>query len=611
MIRNYLKVVLRNLLKNKLFSIINILGLTLGLSATGLLFLYVSYELSYDRYHSKVDQIYRLNHTRFVEGEVQYTSATVFPEIGLELAKQFEAIEGVARMFDVASEFEPVFEYGSYGEQVTFSEASLYLADSTFLEIFDVNLIESTGENPLSQKNTLIISKSLATKVFNNTNVVGKLLDWKGMGTYEITGVFDDLPANSHMKFEVLVSWFNVYGDMSLKRWDRFYNYILVNEKADIEELASQIQQFSSEYLKEYNEPRSMGSEISLQPLREIHLTSKLQNELQPNGDKQTTYGLLAVTLLILFLAVINYVNLATSKAMERAKEVGIRKVIGSLKAQLIGQFLLESFLLIFVSTVLAITATQLIIPHLNQWLEVSIVVDYWSRIDFWLAILISVIFLTMTSGLYPAFIMSSFRPITLVKGIGKSNKKFGLRSLLISFQFAISLFLIVCTIIIYSQVSLVSNQDTGFRKDQVLVINLLELLTDFRDSTYEGRLETFKYRLKAYETIEAATVTSQVPGKKSTWRGTESTRNESRVVSYRTRIDPDFAHVFNIPLVAGRFFIPEDERSSQRYMVVNESWVKATGFSSEDDAIGQITDMGVDYEIIGVIEDFHQISPK
>ncbi|MEM7110445.1 MAG: ABC transporter permease, partial [Bacteroidota bacterium] len=209
------------------------------------------------------------------------------------------------------------------------------------------------------------------------------------------------------------------------------------------------------------------------------------------------------------------------------------------------------------------------------------------------------------------AFIMSSFKPISLVKGIGKSNNKFGLRSLLISFQFAISLFLIVCTIIMYSQVSLVSSQETGFRKDQVVVINLLELLTDFSDTTYAGRLETLKDRLKAFEIIKAATVTSQVPGKKSTWRGTERASNESSVVSYRTRIDSDFAEVFNIPLVAGRFFTTEDEQNAKRYMVVNESWVKATGFSSEDEAVGQIADMGVEYEIIGVLADFHQISPK
>ena len=613
MLSNYFKIAYRHLLGNKLFSLINITGLAIGIAAAALLILYVSYQLSCDKFHSKADRIYRLNHTRYIEGEKQYTSATAFPEIGLEIARKFEAVEDVVRLFDVASEFKPVFNFEmENGETGRFTESSVYLADSTFTSIFDLRFLYPGAEYPLAEKNTLVISRSIAMKAFGHTDVVGTVLDWRGMGTYTISGVFEDLPVNSHMRFEILISWFNVYGERSLRAWDRFYSYILLKEGKNVADLAPTVPQFVHEYLGEYNEERGMGSKITFQPLTEIHLTSKLQNEFQQNGDKQVTYGLLSVALLILFLAVVNYVNLSTSKAVERAKEIGIRKVIGSMKNQLVAQFMIESSCIVFMALVIALTSLQLFIPYFNTWQGVQLDLAHWQTLEGWALLFCFMVFLTLVSGFYPALVLSQHKPISLVKAAKKTYRKFTTRDLLMAFQFAISLFLMVFTAIIAKQVDYINQKETGFRKEQVLVVNLLELLTENSDTTYTNHLEVLKNELKSYDKIHAATVTSEVPGKKSAWRGINfHAREGPGVVTYRTRVDQDFLQVFDIPMVAGRFFNDQDHNGERLLVVANEALVNALGFSSAEEALGSPVSKRMESEIIGVLQDFHQISPR
>ncbi len=334
MIKNYVKVAFRQLLKNKVFTLINVLGLSVGLAITGLLVLYADYEFSYDQSHQKSDRIYRLTHSRFSEGVEEYKNATNFPEIGLELKNNFAAIENVARLFFIGNEFTPVFNYTQAGRPESFSESRVFLADSSFLEIFDLEIIRSVNNNPLSNQNSLIISQSLALKAFNSLDVIGKELEWKGQGHYTITGVFKDLPKNSHFDFKILSSWFNVYGQTSLTRWDGFYNYLLLRENIEPQQFLLQAQQYADEYLSEYNESRELSSVLGLQPLRSIHLYSHLQNEHKINGNAELTYALVIIAAFVLVLAFINYVNFSTSKATERAKEVGIRKAIGSQRSQ-------------------------------------------------------------------------------------------------------------------------------------------------------------------------------------------------------------------------------------------------------------------------------------
>lgn len=591
---------------------INILGLSIGLTATGLLCLYSNYELSYDQSHEKASRIYRLTHTRISEGAQQYSSATSFPELGIELKNNFAAIESIARLFNIGNEFTPVFNYDRAGNRISFSEPRVFLADSTFLKIFDLEMLNAANENPLSVKNGLIISQSLARKVFNSLDVVGEEVEWKGQGSYTITGVFADLPKNSHFDFEILASWFNVYGPRSLKRWDGFYNYLLLNEQANRKLLQEEIKGFATAYLSEYNNSRSLSSIVDLQSLSSIHLHSHLQNEHEINGDADVTYGLVIIAVFILILALINYINLSTANAIERAKEVGIRKVIGSQKSQLMWQFLLESFFIMCLSSVSAITAIQMALPYFSDWLNVDLVVLHWHRPQFWLMLITGITITTLLAGLYPAFVMARFTPISLIRRKEKSKVKgFSLRNVLTVFQFAVSLFLIAATLIVVEQTQSIKKKNTGFQKDQILVINLFELVSDLRDSTHGYKLEALKNEVLTNPAVGGATISSDVPGKQATWRGVNRSQEDEHVVSYRVRVSPDFNEVYNIPLTAGRFFKTEDGRV-KRQLVVNSAWVEGVGFPSDEEAVGKFIPIGGnDYEIIGVLKDFHQISPR
>lgn len=614
MLSNYLKIAYRHLWGNKLFSLINITGLAIGIAAAALLILYVSYQLSYDRFHSKADRIYRLNHTRFIDGEKQYTSATVFPEIGLEIAQRFEAVEQVVRLFNIASEYKPIFSFETEnGEIDQFTEYPVYLVDSTFVDIFDLQFVHGEAGSALKGKNDLVLSRSLALKVFGHSDIVGKTLDWQGMGSYRITGVFEDLPANSHMQFNILVSWFNVYGERSLRRWDGFYTYLLLKDGREVDKLVQPVQQFASQYLGKYNEERGMDSKISFQPLTKIHLTSRLQNEFKLNGDQQVTYALLVIALLVLFLAIANYINLSTSKAVERAKEVGVRKVVGSTKGQLVLQFMMESFCLVLIAVTIAITCLQLFLPYFNSWQQVQLDLFQWNMTEFIVFGSSLVLFLTLAAGFYPSLFLSHYKSISLVKGEKNNHRKFSVRDLLMAFQFAVSLFLVALTAIIVKQVEFISEKDTGFRKEQVLVINLLELLSENNNDTlYSHRLEVFKDNLLRYNEIQATTVTSGVPGRKSLWRGVSFNAGQATgIVTYRTRVDKDFLSVFDIPLVAGRFFYKGDEKSEKLRVVANEALIHSMGFVSAEASLGHSISTRMDSEIIGVLRDYHQVSPR
>ena len=285
MFQNFIKIALRNIRKNRAFSLIHIIGLTVGLASTLLLLMYVRYEYSFDQWNTKADRIYRLTHTRSVNGKESYQRASVFPELGLELQRALPEIENTCRLFNIASEYEPVFTYNE-GKN-SFSESLVFTIDSSFMEVFDLEPIAGDLHSALNQPNKLIISESLARKVFNATDVVGEQLQWQGMfnPNYEITAVFKDIPANSHLHFNMLMSWEKVYGDRSLKSWDGFYTYALTDKNINPDALEAKVNNFSKAYLEDYNKGRNLSSEIGLQPLTDIHLNSNLRGETEANGN--------------------------------------------------------------------------------------------------------------------------------------------------------------------------------------------------------------------------------------------------------------------------------------------------------------------------------------
>lgn len=323
MLNNYLKIAFRHLWKNKIVSLINIGGLAVGMSATLLLLMYVNYEFSYDTHHAKADRIYRLVHHRFIGGALEYQRATVFPEIGLELEKSFGSIEESARIFSVSKEYDPVFLINDSSEhQKKFNEPSVFLVDSTIAKIFDLEFIHGNEKTFLNGANQLALSESTALRFFGSTDVIGRTLHWVGQGEWQVTAVVKDLPGSSHFHFSILASWFDPYGEQSLLRWDGFYTYVLLRADADVHKLHEDIQEFTSGYLAPYNRERNIGSEIHLQPLKDIHLHSHLKDELETNGSYKIVYGLFLIALIIFLIALVNYVNLSSAAALDRARRL-------------------------------------------------------------------------------------------------------------------------------------------------------------------------------------------------------------------------------------------------------------------------------------------------
>jgi putative ABC transport system permease protein len=349
MLKNHFQFSLRMLSRNKAFAMVSVFGLSISIAACILVAEYARFELSYDKFFPKHKDIYRLQHNRFVNGELLYKKAMSFPEVAMALKEYFPEVEQVARLFPVSLNIEPVFTATlKSGEKKSFSEPNSYSADSTFCKIFDLDFIYGNPASALRGSNDIIISRSTALRYFGRLDVVGEVLKGTG-GDVTISGVFNDLPANSHLKFDILVSWWNVYEDRHRFTWDGFYNFIQLKEGSDVQQVSQRLQTFAQSYMGEYykGQPNTY-SQFQLQPLEGIHLDSHLDGEMRANGNRNIVNTLLIVAAFMIVIAIINQVNLNTSRSLARIKEVGVRKTIGSTKTQLSMQFLMESLLVSF-----------------------------------------------------------------------------------------------------------------------------------------------------------------------------------------------------------------------------------------------------------------------
>ncbi|ELR73920.1 putative FtsX-related transmembrane transport protein [Fulvivirga imtechensis AK7] len=547
MFKNYLKIAFRNLLKNKVVSLVNIGGLAIGMSATFLLLMYVNYEFSYDAYHDKADRIYRLVHHRFVGEALEYKRAKVFPEIGLELEGSFGEIEESARIFSVSEEYDPVFLIEDQdGNVKKFNEPSVFLADSSVVKIFDLTFIHGSPETFLQGANQLALTESAALKFFGSTDVLDKSLDWVGQGEWRVTAVVKDMPANSHFHFSILASWFDTYGERSLLRWDGFYTYVLLRPGTDIQKLHEGIQQFTSDYLAPYNQERNINSEIHLQPLTDIHLHSHLKDELDTNNNYKIVYALFFISLIILLIALINYINLSTVAALDRAREIGIRKTIGSSKRQLLAQFLLEALVVNALALALSVTLVQLTLPLFNSWLGMELSILHWSPYEILSYILVALIFLVSVSGYYPAMVLASVTPSRALIGPGKPGP---LKNTLIIFQFSAAIILSISAVVIHYQIEYMKSRALGININDVLIMKSLASVEDehVNDSLYVGKLDAFKQLVKSNAGIRAVTVSSNVPGTINSFFG-RMRRKEggAEIQSYLTRVDEEFARVMD-----------------------------------------------------------------
>jgi putative ABC transport system permease protein len=632
MYKSYFKVGWRNLLRNKGYSTINITGLAIGMAACFLIIQYVHFELSYDQFHQNSDRIYRVLIDFDNPGE-SVLSAANHPGTGPAMKAELPEVEQYARIVHQSIFREKVTTW-SYvdgsGNEKTFNEERVYNADASFLKMFSFPFILGDPKTALDDASAVVISESVSKKFFGRENSLGKTLTVDGQRNLTVTGVFADVPENSHIKFDILVTYFlregwsgewNHNWDWS---WPEYYTYIRLAPQTDFLRFEVKLEDFVDRHLGDITRRANQKQTFLLQPVTDIHLRSpEMTKEREVHGSERTVYFLTIIAALILIIAWINYINLSTSKSLERAKEVGLRKVAGAAKHQLISQFLFESAMVNFFATVLSFAIIIGALPHFNQlagknigstFTELPLLNEYW----FWLTLIIIFIFGSVIAGLYPAFVLSSFRIVMVLKGKFFGSKSgIVLRRALVGSQFVISVALIAGTIMVFRQVTFMRSQDLGYIKDRLFVVNSPRVI----DSTFQIRLETFKNELIRNSDINSVAPSSEIPGRLVAQVNIIRKFDEGpegNTLAYHYQIDSDFFRTYGIDLIAGRNFRRDDSlrgpQADVNPVIVNEQALEALGYKVAEEAVTQRIRFGLGPnlwvgEIIGVAENHNQQS--
>ncbi len=608
----YLKTALRNIKKNKIFSLINILGLSIGMAICILIMLYVSYEQSYDKFHDNYSNIYRVQFNIYHHGELKVECAAAVPAVGPAMKDNFPEVLEYCRAF-------PTSGIVSYGDK-SFREEDMQVVGPSFITMLSFPLTKGDTETALTGPNKAVITESAAKRFFGDEDPLGKTITWNGNIDFEVTGVCIDVPDNSHIKFTILVSHDTIrefWGDAVDTAWGWYdYNtYVLLTDGTDYKAFDKKFDEWLWNEHGEMFEQRDARFEFPLQPLTSIHLYSDLLQESEPaeNGDGTAVRFLTIIAFFVLLIAWVNYINLSTSKAMERAKEVGVRKVSGASIRELVQQFLSESYLINLIAIIIAIILVAAFLSPFKQLIGTNITISYLFSSGLWIWIALFFLLGSFLSGLYPAFVLSSFKPIRVLKGsfFGTSRGNL-LRKILVVFQFTISVILISGTIIVITQLSYLRSKDLGIDIEQTLVLKGPEVFAD--DSVRVSTIETFKQEITSLTTVISFTSSSYVPGVEIFWGQGSYSEDQSREdaeVMYLVGIDHDFITSYDLELVAGTNFTPglHEDRTEA---IVNRSAVKRYGYSDPEQIIGRKIMISEDTLLIkGVIEDFNQMSLK
>lgn len=605
MLQHYLKLTIRMLFQNKVFGVVNIAGLAMSMLCCLFIAQYVIFEFSYDQFHANRKNIYRLNYSRYVNGELQYEKAQVFPAVAETIKEGVPQVRNCTRIFPINTHIETVFSITKGLEKKSFQESSVYSVDASFLSIFSVPLIKGDSITALKGGNRIILSESAARKYFGDTDPINKVINWNGMGDWTVTGVFKDFPENSHMQFEILVSWLEVYEDGSKWSWDGFFTYILLEGGSDKRGTEETIQRLLDSKMDEANKSEVIHARFHLQPLEDIHLESNLVGEMGLNGSKTTVIALSITGIIILLIAIVNYTNLSLVRIFKRAKDVGVRKIIGSGRGQIFYQLFVESVTINVLALVLALVSVLV----LNDWFNSLIGIKTTSIIflnsgRFTVLLVLLTLTVSFVSSILPWRILLTQSPINSLKGLN-ANVSSGifLKRTLLTFQFLSTAVLIGAAFIINSQLRFMREKDLGFDIEQKLVIKTLAGPGAEMDSTFMSQIELFKNQSKELSSIDNATVTSNIPGRENEWQGrVSSMKSEEPLVIYRTRVDEDFFRTFKIDLAAGKYTSP-----SENVVIINESAAQLLGFKNPEDALGSIL-FGTK-EIIGVAKDYNEMS--
>ncbi|WP_149303965.1 ABC transporter permease [Pareuzebyella sediminis] len=612
MFKNYLKIAWRNLIKNKVYSWINIGGLAIGIVACLLILQYVVFEFSYEDFHVKKERIYRVQQNRYDNGKL----ATQWAAGAYAVGNSFkEAIPEIEEYVKVVETGDIIVEVNNRPLKIK----EVYFATNSFFDVFSYPLIYGDSKSVLNEPNTAAISETTAVKIFGTNDVVGKNLPISGNRTYKITGVFKDMPINTQLRPDFLASYATYVGmntneDGSSPEdawaWDGCLTYLLLQRGADPTQVEAKfapiVEEGVGELLKRFN----ASVEYRLQPLTNIHLDANYMMEPAPNSDGKTIYLLLGIAFFVIIIAWVNYINLATARAIGRAKEVGIRKTIGSKRTQLIIQFFFESVLFNGLALLLALLLMLIALPFFTKISGQPVSYDLFIDAKFWFGLTALFVSGVVLSGLYPAIVISRFRPVEVLKGqMGTTSQGALLRKGLVVFQFAASLFLLIGSLVVYQQIQFMRDQSLGIDIDRTLVIKP-PIATD---STFTSQKLALKESLLKYPAVKKVAVSSIVPGEGP---GDNAggirllTQDDSEQKQYRfIYVDYDFLNLYDAELIAGRGF-SEDFGAERVNVVFNRKGIEQLGFDDPEEAIGkQIDFWGEQCTIVGVIENFHQQS--
>ena len=608
MLNNYIKIAYRNLLKSKGFSFINVAGLALGMALSIMIYSFIENEISYDTFHEKAGRIYRARmHAKLAESEFNLANS---PAVLAEtLVNEFPEVEAAFRINNKRE------IYFRHGEEII-KETNFYYADSNMAEIFTLNLLHGDPAAALTQPNSVIITREMSDKYFGTENAINKTLTTNDGTEFLVTGIAGAYPANSHFKFDFIASMSTIrssFGPYWLN--NDVYTYVLLKEGASLktlqEKLPGVVKAHAGPQIKammgvSFDEFESSGSffKIELQSLTAIHLTSGIQNEFEAGGSKTNIYIFSIIGLVILLLGCINFVNLSTARTSTRTKEIGVRKVLGSQKIQLIKQFLMESVILSTISFLIALLIILLLYPVFIDLANRTIELNLWNNPVKLLAVFSASILIGFISGIYPSLLFSSFNTVNTIKGrlnpgIGVSR----LRSSLVVFQFSITIILVASTLIIYNQLDYIKNKDLGYNEEQILVVQGISSLGEKTDS--------FKEEVLKNKNVLSASVSRSLPGRNLSATVFKCEEHDINL-NYAFALFPtdyDFVETFGTRILEGRFF-GQDYSTDSNSVVLNETAVRELGLS---DPVGKQllnpADEAGEYNrlnIIGVMNDFH-----
>lgn len=623
MFRNYVKIAWRNLFKNKLYSLLNIAGLTFGLICFFLIGLFVFDELTFDEQHSNANRIYRLIEHTSVKGEQSVIAGGGY-KLAEEAKKAIADVENTTRMSRIgrANLINPERLEINFQEDVT-------LADENFLKIFDFPLIEGNKETALNEPNTIVITEELALNRFNTTKVLGKTLKFSFIDApLKITGILKNHPKNSSFTFNNLLSEAtnrsaDYFKNMMQSDWlsDNFSVYVLLKPQSNPANVAANLKNL---VLKNFKPEPGTTFSFDLQNLKDVHLKSEGIYDGARNsnvaaiaqGNPLYVKIFIYIALFVLLIAGINYINLSTAKASNRSKEIGVRKSLGAEKGSLIIQFLLEAFIITTISFVLSILLLQVILPFFNQFTNKDLTLNLHTDYRIWLLAIGACIFTSLFSGFYPAFLLSGFKPLNLLKGLkASSNMANNLRKSLVFTQFTISTILIICTLVVYEQVKFLNNTNLGFRKDHMVVI-------DVNTGAARKNMLSIKNEIAKINTVKSVSATARVPGEWKTYRKIKAYPGmnlEAEKESFYFSADEKFLETFNVKLINGRNF---EQVSDSGAVILNETAAKALNIKeasnqlvtipaiSRGDAFSGL-DNPITVRVVGIVKDFHFQSLK